>query len=86
MTLDYGIPTFCFVKLSKKAWTSPPNLLRILFFGFLNISGFVGVGVTVYLMATGCNRLPHWNESECPKDDPSSFKASRMHVLVEAFS
>ena len=71
VTLDYGIPTFCFVKLSKKAWTAPPNIFRILFFGFLNLSGFVGVGVTIYLIASGCKRIPHSTESECPKSDVS---------------
>ena len=69
VTLDYGIPTFCFVRLSKKAWTAPENLSRILFFGFLNLAGFVGVGITVYLILSGCDRLPHGTETECPKKD-----------------
>lgn len=81
VTLDYGIPTFCFVSLSKKAWTAPPNLLRILFFGTLNLSGFVGVGVTIYLIISGCDRLPHSFESECPKADPSSFTSNRFKAI-----
>jgi len=44
------------------------------------------VGVTIYLMASGCARLPHYNEEECPKADPSSFAASRMKSIVEAIS
>ena len=84
VTLDYGIPTFCFVKMSKYAWTAPPNIFRILFFGFLNLSGFVGVGVTIYLMATGCKRLPHSNESECPKDTDKVAEVifQKMQYLV----
>ena len=81
VTLDYGIPTFCFVRLSKKAWTAPPNFLRIIFFGALNLSGFVGVGVTIYLIITGCDRLPHYNETECPKADPSMFTSNRIKAI-----
>jgi len=72
VTLDYGIPTFCFVSMSKKAWNSSDNLWRIIFFGFLNLAGFVGVGVTVYEMITGCDRLAHSNEDECPKANKNS--------------
>lgn len=78
VTLDYGIPTFCFVRLSKKAWTAWPNLSRILFFGFLNISGFIGTGVTVYEIFSHCTRMPHPGEAECPKDDSNVSTTERL--------
>ena len=88
VTLDYGIPTFCFVSLSKKAWTAPPNLLRVLVFGTLNLSGFVGVGVTVYLMISGCGRLPHAGEAikpdGCPVNDLNDPGFSIVHERVTA--
>lgn len=53
-TLDYGIPTFCYVKLSERRWTHPKNLAAIIFFGFLVLVGYGAVGVTIWEAITGC--------------------------------
>ena len=56
-TCDYGIPMFCYVKLSKDHWTSPKNLACIIFFGTLNMCGYISVGVTIFEMITGYNTI-----------------------------
>ena len=53
VTLDFAIPTFCFVVLSDLPWTALPNISRIIFFGILCAIGYTAVGVTVYLMIKG---------------------------------
>jgi len=54
-TLDYGIPMFCYVKLSDKSWASPKNFIAIIFFGTLCLIGYISVGITVWEMITGCS-------------------------------
>jgi len=52
-TLSFAIPTFCYVKLSGKPYTSFKNLLSIIVFGSLSMIGYISVGVTVFLIITG---------------------------------
>ena len=61
-TLDFAIPTYCFVKLSKNSWMAPSNLVRILFFGLLTIVGYCSVGITVYLIFTGDQMMPRFKK------------------------
>lgn len=61
-TLDYAIPTYCFVKLSKNPWTSPGNLIRIVFFGILTFIGYCSVAITVYLIVTGDSKMPRYKQ------------------------
>ena len=61
-TLDFAIPTFCFVKLSKYSWTAPSNLIRIIFFGILTSIGYCSVAITVYLIITGDAQMPRYKQ------------------------
>ena len=57
-TLDYAIPTFCYVKLSNKKWNQGGNLAATLFYSTLCCIGWGSVGITVYLMVTGGDIMP----------------------------
>mmetsp|Transcript_5608 Transcript_5608/g.9659 ORF Transcript_5608/g.9659 Transcript_5608/m.9659 type:complete len:88 (-) Transcript_5608:101-364(-) len=46
-TLDYLIPTYCYVKLSSEPWYYPKNLFVIVFFGILVTIGYGSVIVTI---------------------------------------
>ena len=48
-TLDFLIPTFCYVKLSSHPWTEKKNLTAIIFFGILVFIGYTSVILTIYL-------------------------------------
>ena len=61
-TLDFAIPTYCFVKLSKHSWTAPSNLIRIVFFGILTLIGYCSVAITVYLIFTGDAKMPRYKQ------------------------
>jgi hypothetical protein len=61
-TLDFAIPTYCFVKLSKHSWTAPSNLWRIIFFGILTSIGYLSVCITVYLIITGEQMMPRYKQ------------------------
>lgn len=53
-TLDYGIPMYCYVKLSEHRWTHPKNFAAIIFFGLLCLVGYGSVILTIFEMGTGC--------------------------------
>ena len=53
-TLDYAIPTFCYVVLSEQKWYHPKNLAAIIFFGRLCMVGYGSVILTIWEMITGC--------------------------------
>lgn len=53
-TLDYGIPMYCYVKLSEQSWNHPKNLICIIFFGTLCMVGYGSVIITIWEMFTGC--------------------------------
>ena len=54
-TLDYLIPTYCYVKLSEHPWTHPKNLAAIIIFGCLTTIGYCSVVLTIWEMASGNN-------------------------------
>ena len=64
-TLDFAIPTYCFVKLSKEKWSSCKNLSSIIAFGLLSLVGYVNVVIIIILMATGCNTMKEFNGGTC---------------------
>jgi hypothetical protein len=60
-TLDFLIPTYCYVKLSSQSWKSPKNLTAIIFFGVLIFIGYTSVVLTVYLMFHPDEKMmPRW--------------------------
>lgn len=69
-TLDYGIPTFCYVKLSNKPWTNPKNLGAIIFFGALVAVGYSSIIVTIWYMVIDCNSYRDYRnngyQGHCP--------------------
>ena len=64
-TLCYALPTYCFVKLSGKAWTSPKNLLLIVPFGCMTLIGYTSVIIIIFEIATGCNTMRDFNRGSC---------------------
>ena len=46
--LDFAIPMFCYVKLSKNHWTHWKNLSAIIFFSLMTLIGFGAVAAIVY--------------------------------------
>lgn len=48
VTIDYGIPTFCFVMLRPYPWHHFQNISRIIIFGLVCLCGYVGVGFAFY--------------------------------------
>jgi hypothetical protein len=67
-TLDFAIPTFCYVILSKEKWTSSKNLGSIISFGILSMIGYVNVFIIIFLMANpGCDTTRQYFEGKCGK-------------------
>ena len=64
-TLDYAIPTYCYVKLSEQPWTHPKNLAAIFFFGLLVLVGYGSVGLTIWEMVTSCNTFKDFQRDCC---------------------
>ena len=64
-TLDYALPMFCFVKLSEQKWTSCKNLSAILVFSTMTLIGYISVGITIFLAATGCETMRDYNAGKC---------------------
>ena len=73
-TLDYGIPMYCFVKLSEKPWTSPKNLAAIIVFGAMTLIGYTSVGITIFEWIVGVTTMREYDKcgrGGCP-DTPAS--------------
>jgi hypothetical protein len=52
-SIQYFVPMICSVKVSDLPVTSPSNIIKILFFGFLCLVGYTNVGTTIYRVVTG---------------------------------
>lgn len=61
-TLDYFLPMYCFVVLSKDHWTAPKNLLCIVAFGSMTMIGYISIGVAVFEAVTGCETMRQYAE------------------------
>jgi len=59
-TIDFLIPTYCYVKLSDTKWTSCKNLSSILFFGLMVSIGYISVLVTIYQTINHLDIMPRW--------------------------
>ena len=58
VSMCYLVPLICQLKLSDKHWTSPYNLSAIVYFGVLILIGYTSVGVTVYEVVQGLDKMP----------------------------
>lgn len=63
VTMDFLIPTYCYIQLSEKKWYKGKNLLAILFFGPLILIGYTSVIITIYLGVTKQELMPRWINS-----------------------
>ena len=67
-TLDYAIPTYCYVKMSEKSWIHPKNLAAIVFFGSLVVVGYGSVVLTIWEMTTGCDTYKKFAANDCKSE------------------
>jgi hypothetical protein len=61
VSMCYLIPVICQIKLSEHGVSHPSNLLPVLFFGCLIITGYTSVGITVYEIISGNATMPRYN-------------------------
>lgn len=58
--ISFFIPTVIYVSLSEKRWYAYDNLSAIIFFGFLCLTGYGSVVVTIYTMVNDIEMMPRW--------------------------
>ena len=58
VSMCYLIPVICQIKLSKHGMGHPSNLLPVLFFGCLIVTGYTSVAITVYEIIAGIETMP----------------------------
>ena len=64
-SIQYFVPMICSVKVSGLPVTSPSNIIKILFFGFLCLVGYTNVGTTIYRVVTGNDIIGRGSDNFC---------------------
>ena len=64
-SIQYFVPMICSVKVSDLPVTSPSNIIKILFFGFLCLVGYTNVGTTIYRVVTGNDIIGRGPDNFC---------------------